>query len=243
VRFADRVGAAVLWTGHYARVVERDGQRLVARATDAAKDQSYMLATVAPPLLDRVAFPLGSSTKDEIRTEAREAGLAVAERAESQEACFLAGNDYRTFLERRGLAPRHGPVVDEAGRELGRHAGLWRYTPGQRRGIGVASSEPLYALGADRSRNALVVGPRRSLGVDRVTVSGVLHVPLHRADAKLRYRSPAVPAQVETTDGGFELILEQPAEGVATGQYAVLYDDDVVVGAGEIVATHRAGAM
>ena len=145
----------MLWTGHYARIVERDGLRLIARGSDPAKDQSYMLATVDPALLDRVAFPLGGQGKRSTRDEAAAAGLAVAERAESQEACFLAGDDYRTFLERQGLARRPGPIVDEQGVELGRHDGVWRYTPGQRRGIGLAAPEPVYALRSDTATNTL----------------------------------------------------------------------------------------
>ena len=112
VDFAHRAGADVLWTGHYARIVERGGRRLVARAADPAKDQSYMLATVDPGLLEHVAFPLGGSTKTEVRAEAAAAGLAVAGRAESQEACFLAGGDYRSFLERRGVKSLPGEIVD-----------------------------------------------------------------------------------------------------------------------------------
>jgi tRNA-specific 2-thiouridylase len=235
VAFARRAGASALWTGHYARIVERDGIRLVARALDATKDQSYMLGTVEPPLLARVAFPLGTSDKAAVRTEAKEAGLAAAGRSESQEACFLAGDDYRRFLERQGVASTPGPVVDEAGTELGTHDGLWRYTPGQRRGIGVAAVEPLYALRGDHARNALVVGPRRALAVRRVDLVGRTYVPVERAAVKLRYRSPAVDARVRTTADGLTLELETPVEGVAPGQFAVLYDGDAVVGAGEIV--------
>ena len=197
VDFAERAGADVLWTGHYARIVERDGLRLIARGDDPAKDQSYMLATVDPALLDRVAFPLGGQGKRTTRDEAAAAGLAVAERAESQEACFLAGDDYRTFLERQGLARRPGPIVDEDGVELGRHDGVWRYTPGQRRGIGLATPEPVYALRADTTTNTLTVGPRSALEVREVSVRGRLYLPVERAEAKLRYRSDAVPAVVE----------------------------------------------
>lgn len=234
--FAARAGADVLWTGHYARIVERDGVRLVARGADAAKDQSYMLATVTPSLLERVAFPLGGETKDAVRAEARAAGLAAAGRAESQEACFLGGDDYRSFLERQGVERSPGPVVDLEGNELGRHDGLWRYTPGQRRGIGVASAEPLYAVRHDAARNALVVGPRRALAVSRVEVVGRLYADADRVEAKLRYRSPGVPARVERTADGFVLELDRPVDGVAPGQVAALYDADAVVGAGEIVA-------
>jgi tRNA-uridine 2-sulfurtransferase len=236
VDFARRAGADVLWTGHYARIAERDGRRLVARATDPAKDQSYMLATVDPAMLEHVAFPLGTSTKREVRAEAAAAGLAVARRAESQEACFLAGGDYRSFLARSGVGAAPGPILDEAGRELGRHEGIWRFTPGQRRGIGVASAEPLYALRTDAASNVLVVGPRTALGVRRVTAEGALHVPVERAEAKLRYRSSPVAAAVEPIEGGFALELDEPAEAVAPGQVAVLYDGDAVVGAGVIRA-------
>jgi tRNA-specific 2-thiouridylase len=236
VDFAARAGADVLWTGHYARIVERDGLRLIARGDDPAKDQSYMLATVDPALLDRVAFPLGGQGKRATRNEAAAAGLAVAERAESQEACFLAGDDYRTFLERQGLARRPGPIVDEDGRELGRHDGVWRYTPGQRRGIGLATTEPVYALRADTTTNTLTVGPRSALEVSEVVVRGRLYLPVERAQAKLRYRSDAVPVLVEATDDGFRLRLEQPAVAVAPGQVAVLYDDGAIVAAGVIVA-------
>src|SRR3954462_14186313 len=134
--FTRLAAAAGLATGHYARIVEHRGRRLLARATDPAKDQSYMLARLDPRLLDRLWFPLGGQKKDEPRAEAALAGLAVATRSESQEACFLGGGDYRAFLERHGLEPEDGPVVDEAGRELGRHDGHWRFTAGQRRGLG-----------------------------------------------------------------------------------------------------------
>jgi tRNA-specific 2-thiouridylase len=139
VGFAERIGADVLWTGHYARIVERDGVRLVARGADPDKDQSYMLATVDPALLTRVAFPLGATTKTEVRAEATAAGLEAARRRESQEACFLAGGDYRAFLAREGVGATPGPIVDHQGVVVGRHDGLWRYTLGQRRGIGIAS--------------------------------------------------------------------------------------------------------
>jgi tRNA-specific 2-thiouridylase len=236
VGFAERAGADVLWTGHYARLVERDGTRLVARGTDARKDQSYMLATVAPALLTRVGFPLGEQTKVEVRAEAEAAGLAAARRPESQEACFLAGGDYRSFLERNGVESIPGDVVDEHGAILGSHDGLWRFTAGQRRGLGIASQEPLFALRSDTATNTLVVGPRRALGARTVVARGRLYVPVERADAKLRYRSPAVSAEVSPTDEGFVLELEEPVEAVARGQVAVLYDEDVVVGAGVIVS-------
>lgn len=232
--FAQRAGADTLATGHYARIVEHRGRRLLARGADPAKDQSYMLAGLDPARLDRIAFPLGAQTKDETRAEAERAGLPVARRGESQEACFLAGDDYRSFLERRGLESTEGRIVSEDGQELGRHHGYWRFTPGQRKGLGVSAGEPLYALRSDARTNTVVVGRRDALGRTDVAARGRLHLPVERVEAKLRYRSEAVPASVLETASGFRLELDRPVYGVAPGQAAVLYEQDAVVGAGLI---------
>ncbi len=232
--FAERIGADVLWTGHYARVVERNGIRLIGRAADPTKDQSYMLATVDPALLDRVACPLGGDTKAEVRREAEAAGLAAARRPESQEACFLAGDDYRAFLARNGVESSPGDIVDERGTVLGRHDGVWRFTPGQRRGVRVASREPLHVLRSDHETNTLVVGPRSALATTYIEARGRLYDAVTEVEAKLRYRSPAVGAGVTVTESGFALELERPVDAVAPGQVAVLYDGDAVVGAGII---------
>jgi tRNA-specific 2-thiouridylase len=234
--FAKRAGAAKLATGHYARIVEHDGRLLLARGADETKDQSYMLARLDPRHLERIWFPLGEQTKAHTRAEAVAAGLDAAHRPESQEACFLAGDDYRAFLGRQGLPSEAGPLVDEAGATVGTHDGFWRFTPGQRRGLGVSASEPLYALDTVARTNRVVVGPRASLARTRVTARGRLFAPAGRVTAKLRYRSPAVPASVEETAGGFRLRLDEPAFGVARGQAAVLYDGDVVVGSGLVTS-------
>jgi tRNA-specific 2-thiouridylase len=193
-----------------------------------------MLARLDPARLDRLWFPLGEQDKDATRAEAARAGLEAADRAESQEACFLAGDDYRSFLARHGLAAEPGPIVDEAGHELGTHEGFWRFTAGQRKGIGVSSPQPLYVLDADAATNAVVVGPREALARRRVHTRGRLYADVDRVTAKLRYRSPAVAANVAATEGGFSLELDHPAFGVARGQAAVLYDGDAVVGCGTI---------
>jgi tRNA-uridine 2-sulfurtransferase len=237
VSFARRAGATSLVTGHYARVVQHKGRALVARARDGAKDQSYMLGRLDPRLLGRIRFPLGESSKADVRAEAATAGLDVAGRAESQEACFLAGGDYRDFLARHGLSASEGTIVDESGRELGSHAGSWRFTPGQRRGLGVVAAEPMYALGTEARTNTVVVGPREALARRGVSARGRLFVPVERAEVKLRYRSPAVPAAVERTTRGFRLRLDEPAYAVAPGQAAVLYEDGVVVGSGLITGS------
>ena len=234
--FTRRAGAAKLATGHYARIVERDGLVFLARGADPAKDQSYMLASLDPKKLARVSFPLGEQDKDTTRAEAERAGLAAAHRPESQEACFLAGDDYRSFLARQGVAATPGAIVDEDGNELGRHDGFWRFTPGQRRGLGLSSPEPLFVLGSRPATNAVVVGPRESLARRTVEARGRLHADVSRVEAKLRYRSPAVGATIEPTARGFRLRLDEPAYGVAPGQAAVLYDGDLVVGQGTITS-------
>ncbi|HEY7693536.1 MAG TPA: tRNA 2-thiouridine(34) synthase MnmA [Gaiellaceae bacterium] len=235
--FARRAGARTLATGHYARIVEHRGRRLVARGADERKDQSYMLASVDPAALERVWFPLGGRRKDEVRAEAAGAGLAAAGRAESQEACFLAGDDYRTFLERRGLKPTTGPIVDLTGAQVGTHAGHWRYTPGQRRGLAVSAGGPLYAIETDAATNTVVVGPRSALARATLTAVGRLYAPVEHATVKIRYRAAAVPTRVAPARRGFTLELDEPVYGAAPGQTAVLYEDDVVVGAGTLTAS------
>ncbi len=235
--FARRAGASRLATGHYASLAERDGKLLLARARDLEKDQSYMLAAIDPSLLGGLWFPLAALTKDETRARAKAAGLEAASRVESQEACFLAGDDYRIFLERQGLERRPGEIVDAGGRRLGAHDGHWRFTPGQRRGIGLADSDgPLYVLGTSTRSNRVEVGPKEALARRSVSARGKLHLPVRKAEVKLRYRSPAIAAKVEPTAQGFRLDLLEAALGVAPGQAAVLYDDGVVVGWGLVTS-------
>jgi tRNA-specific 2-thiouridylase len=237
--FARRAGATRLATGHYARIVQHRGRQLLARAADPDKDQSYMLARLDPRHLGWLWFPLGEQSKEETRAEAERAGLPVAHRAESQEACFLGGGDYRDFLERHGLPAREGRIVNEAGETVGNHSGFWGFTAGQRRGLGVSTRQPSYALGSDPATNTVVVGPREALARRTVEASGRLFASVTRGDAKLRYRSPVLPADVERTPAGFQLRLDDPAYGIAKGQTAVVYEGDAVVGSGTIASCAR----
>jgi tRNA-specific 2-thiouridylase len=235
VDFADRIGAPRIATGHYARTRRAGSATLLVRGADPAKDQSYMLASVPGEILERCWFPLGEQTKAETRREAGAAGLAAAGRAESQDVCFVGGGDHRAFLERHGGAGRAGDIVTADGRILGAHAGVHRFTPGQRRGIGVAAAEPLYVIGVQADRGRVVVGPHAALECRSVRVApGRLLAPSDRVQAKLRYRTDAVWATVRPDQDGFTLDLDEPIAGVAPGQTAVLYDDDTVVGAGVI---------
>jgi tRNA-specific 2-thiouridylase len=235
LEFADALGAADLATGHYAR---RSADGLLRAAADPAKDQTYMLAAVAPGTLARLRFPLGELTKPETRALAAEAGLPVADKRESQDLCFLAGTGKAAFLARHGgLDDRPGDIVDRDGRVLGRHRGAHHYTVGQRRGIGVGAAEPLYVLRSESRANRVVVGPRAELATSSVTVRGArLHRDAGEVDrVKLRYRSRPVGCRVAGAAGPgshrtLELQLAEPVDGAAPGQTACLLRGDVVVG-------------
>jgi tRNA-specific 2-thiouridylase len=232
--FADRLGAATLTTGHYAR---RTPEGLLRRAADPAKDQTYMLAALSRASLARLRFPLGDlESKAQVRAIAGEAGLPVASKADSQDLCFLAGTGRARFLARHGaLRERPGDIVDGAGTRVGRHRGHHHFTVGQRRGIGIGGEdEPLYVLQTDARANTVTVGPRAALATTSVRVRGLrLHEDAAAVDAvKLRYRAPAVPCTLDGTTLG----LHEPVHGVAPGQIACLLRGDVVVGCATIVA-------
>jgi tRNA-specific 2-thiouridylase len=228
--FADRVGAATLATGHYARQTE---EGLLRAAADPAKDQTYMLAALSPATLRRLRFPLGELTKPEVRALAREHGLAVADKPDSQDLCFLAGTGRERFLARHGgMAERPGDVVDRTGTVLGRHDGHFRFTVGQRRGLGIHAPEPLYVLGTDARANTVTVGPREALAAARVSLRGLrLHRDADTVDGvRLRYHSAATPCRLE----GDVAVLEETFSAPAPGQTAVLLAGDVVIGCATI---------
>jgi tRNA-uridine 2-sulfurtransferase len=248
LELAGALGAARLATGHYARIARDADGPLVRAAADPQKDQSYMLARLAPETLERLSFPLGGLTKQAVRALARDAGLPVADKRESQDLCFVAGIGGRSFLRRHGGArmPRGGEIVDRRGRVLGRHDGHHRFTVGQRRGIGVAAERPLYVLEKDAATGRVVVGTREELATDLVGLSDArLHRPAAAVDAvRLRYHAAALPARVVERAGVGEhqellVRLERPAEAVAPGQLACLLSGDVVMGHGTIALDNR----
>ena len=235
------LGARRLLTGHYARVEHPLGAPpALARALDRDKDQSYMLSMLDRATLDRLVFPLGDLRKDDVRERARAAALPAADAVESQEVCFVGEGGYGPFLERAaGLAPRPGPIEDEAGRALGTHRGYWLFTVGQRRGIGIAGAEPLYVLATDPVRNAVTVGPRESLATRELVLDPVrVHLPLDGAplDVRVRYRGRALPGRARAEAAGLRVSLDVPADGVAAGQTAALYRDHRLVAAGTIAS-------
>jgi tRNA-uridine 2-sulfurtransferase len=235
---ADSLGAARLATGHYARIARDDEGPLVRAAVDPRKDQSYMLARLDPSLLDRLSFPLGGLTKDAVRALARDAGLPVADKRESQDLCFVAGLGGRAFLQRHGgpQLRRAGEIVDHEGRVLGRHDGHHNFTVGQRRGLRLSATQPLYVLDKDAETGRVTVGPREALATRRVTLEETrfYRSPESVDSVRLRYRAVPIACRVVRQPRSLELELERPATAVAPGQLACLMRGECVVGEGTI---------
>ncbi len=249
------LNADYLATGHYVRVDDHPitGKRRLRRGLDPEKDQSYVLHVLNQQQLAHACFPLGLYTKPQVRAMAAERGMSVASKAESQEICFVAQNDYRGFIDRyqttreeRALVgagvgatggtrtlitlPKPGPIYDQSGKALGRHRGLAYYTIGQRKGLGLTSPEPLHVLKIDAAQNALVVGPASALEQTQFTVSKMHYVsgeiPAEPFEAKVRvrYKAPELPALVTPLEGNrVSVTLSQPQRAITPGQAAVFY--------------------
>lgn len=244
--YARAQGADRLATGHYARIVDHpEYGRVLARGADPGKDQSYFLALVPRERLERAVFPLGGLHKKDVPALLAARGLTPPLPAESQEICFVPDDDYCAFLEREapglGIAlPGEGPILDQEGRELGQHRGLWRYTPGQRRGLGVAHCAPLYVLGKDPARNALLAGPAdaaRAAGCDAERVNLLVAPERWPAAplARVRFRQEARPCRADFDGATLRLAFAAPRSLPAPGQVAALYADDGTVLAGGVI--------
>ena len=236
---ATKLGATHLATGHYALLRRTNGHYRLYRALDRRKDQSYVLSVLGQKQLTRTLLPLGELDKEKVREIARDLGFVTADRPESQDLCFLGGGDYRTFLAER-MEATPGAILDKQGNSLGTHNGLENFTIGQRKGIGISGPEPLYVIDKDVKRNALIVGPRAELGRTHFTVRELNWVsgsppsgetPL---TVQVRYRTPAVSAQLETFQDRTEVVVEKPLTHIAPGQAAVFYDKDECLGGGLI---------
>jgi tRNA-specific 2-thiouridylase len=241
---AAELGADAVATGHYARVRhdEGTGRWSLLRGIDPAKDQSYFLFPLTQAQLARAVFPLGGMQKTAVREVAKSYGLTVADKPDSQEICFVPGDDYAAVVEQRAPgAIRPGPVVDTAGRTLGQHRGVHRFTVGQRKGLGISAPAPLFVVRIDAAAHTVVVGPREELlrarlaAADVNWISGAAPERPVRADAQIRYRHTAAPATVEplgTT--GAAVVFDAPQAAVTPGQAVVFYDGDEVMGGGWI---------
>ena len=242
--------AEQLATGHYARI-ERDagGRYHLYRGADNSKDQTYFLFSLTQEQLSRAAFPVGHLDKPSVRAHAERLKLHVTQKPDSQEICFVPDGDYATFVERKAPeATRSGTVIDNDGRVLGTHAGVHRFTIGQRKGLGLSSSEPLYVLEIKPESAQVVVGSRDDLGRCTLTASGVNWVSGKapedwlRVSAQIRHRHAAAPAKVRTVrlkpdatnEGRAELEFDAPQTAITPGQAVVFYDADEVLGGGWI---------
>src|SRR5580692_3571513 len=240
--FAQQVDADAIATGHYAQLRDADGENRPAlvRGADVSKDQSYVLFGIARELLDRIIFPVGGFEKPAIRELAREAGLRVADKPDSQEICFIPDNDYAAFVSRyRNVDETSGELVDTAGNVLGRHDGYHHFTIGQRRGLGIAFGSPRFVVAIEPATKRVVLGThdelaRHELDADRTNWL-VPHIPARlRCHAQIRYRHDAAGAEVTVEGDRIHVRFDEPQFGVTPGQAVVLYDGDRVLGGGWI---------
>jgi len=242
LRRALAMEARYLATGHYARVQQGDGRYQLLKGLDKEKDQSYVLYMLGQEELQHLLLPLGDYTKEQVRAMARQRGLPVADRAESQDLCFLADNDYRRFLQVHAPeAIRPGPILDTAGRVMGEHNGLPFYTIGQREGLGIAAPEALYVMQIDVARNALVVGTKAELGQRELVATGVNYVsgqipqePLE-ITAKIRYQAVETEALLTPLENSrAQVTFVRPQRDITPGQGVVFYQGETVLGGGTI---------
>jgi tRNA-specific 2-thiouridylase len=236
---ADRLDASRVATGHYARLLHEAGRVELHRARDASKDQSYFLHMLDQPTLARLCFPLGDSDKAEVRAEALRLELPGAHKGESQELCFVPTGRYDGFVSER--APdrlRPGPIVDDTGKVVAQHAGVHRFTVGQRRNLGVALGKPSYVVGIDASEGRVELGPIERLmsttaELGELSLAADLELPL-TAEVQVRYRGTPLSARIQRTPSGARVDFERPVQAVVPGQFAVFYAGSRVLGGGLI---------
>ena len=235
------LGCDALATGHYAQINTCSGRYCVSMAVDSNKDQSYFLYRLSQETLSYLRFPLGGYTKPEIREIAREAGLPVAERPDSQEICFIPDNRYAEFIENHtGAIPQAGSMIDTSGKVLGKHKGIHRYTIGQRRGLGIAAPYPLYVLSLNPCDNTITVGYKEELNTSGMIVNDIVYMKNDslnglRARVKIRSTHTPVDVDIQENDGMLYGYFIQSQEGVSPGQSAVFYDDNGDILAGGII--------
>ena len=241
--YAEREGIPYVATGHYVRSVydESSGRHLLLRGADRRKDQSYVLWTLTQKMLSHLIFPVGSYTKDELRRLAEEAGLPVAQKADSQDICFIPDGDYVSYIQRlRGIRPEEGNYLSPDGRVIGRHKGHLRYTVGQRKGLGMSFGRHMFVLSKDAAANTVTLGEETELFVRTVYARELNLIAPHllaspTLTAKVRYSAGDAPVRVTLTgEGGAEACFEEPQRAPTPGQSIVFYDGDVVVGGGII---------
>jgi len=245
---AAKTGAEMFATGHYARIEENSrGRYILKKGRDRNRDQSYFLCRLTQEQLSHTLFPAGEMTKDEVRKKAAELGLPAATRPESQEICFIPDNDHAAFVARYAAETgRPGPIINDEGRTLGRHAGLARYTVGQRKGLGIAAAEPLYVTDIEPASNTVVVGTKEKIYDTELIANNINWIAIEApgrpipVKAKIRYRHEEVEATVEPRgDSTVYVKFSLPQAAITPGQTVVFYDGDKMLGGGTIVKRGR----
>ncbi len=234
---AVELGFDMLATGHYAATIAHQERTLLKRSKDIRKDQSYFLYAVNNDVLKHIVFPLADYTKDEIRNLARDAGLPVAEKPDSQDICFIPDGNYRKFLIRHLHDIKPGDIIDQTGNKRGIHQGIPFYTIGQRGGLGIAAPEPLYVIQIDAEKNRLIVGDKkhvrsRRLRAMNITMHG--NSPPGRALAKIRYAHKPAACSFSVSGDSLDVVFDELQDAITPGQSVVLYDGDMVIGGGII---------
>lgn len=239
---AKQLGFDYVVTGHYARIEKQGDRYLLKKAVDLTKDQSYVLYSMTQEQLAMTLFPLGEMTKEQVRKMAEQHGLVNADKPDSQDICFVPDGDYASFIEKyTGKRFEPGPFVDTSGRVLGQHKGIIRYTIGQRKGLGISSTEPLYVCQLKPETNQVVLGREKELYATQLEAREINLIPFDNLEqpikvkAKIRYRQAEQPATVEQIGPDrLRITFDQPQRAITKGQSVVLYNGDYVVGGGII---------
>ena len=242
---AKELGCEYIATGHYAKMeYSKEHEKYVLRkANNLSKDQSYVLYNMPKELLGKILFPLGEfETKEEVRKIASENNLKVANKPDSEDICFVPDGNYKKFLENNSdLKPKEGNIVLSSGEVLGRHQGLYRYTIGQRRGLGISYKAPLFVIGFNKQKNEVIVGEEKELYKKEFLVNDInlllvddIKEPI-KVDVKTRYSSKNVVATIVKEGENIKVILDEPQRAITPGQSAVFYKGDIVIGGGKII--------
>lgn len=243
---AKELGCDYIATGHYAKIAydNKYQKNVLKKSASIKKDQSYVLYNIPKELLDHIIFPLGDfETKDEIREIARQKNLAVATKPDSEDICFIPDGNYKKFLEKHSdIKPKEGNIVNRRGEILGKHNGLYNYTIGQRKGLGISYKAPLFVLGFNKAKNEVIVGEEAELYRKEMKVGNINLLLMDKIEktldvtVKIRYSSKPAEALINQTEAGnVQVIFKEPQRGITPGQSAVFYIDDVVVGGGKIL--------
>jgi tRNA-uridine 2-sulfurtransferase len=237
IKKAFALGFGYLATGHYAGMIEKDGDYFLTKAHDNPKDQSYFLYGIKKNLLKHIKFPLANLTKTQVRALAAQADLPVAQKKDSQDICFVMDRDYARIVEARKGKFKPGNIIDSDGKVLGRHKGIINYTIGQRQGLGIGGGKPLYVMALDAAHNNVIVGSKLDLLAKGLIVEDlnlfVKELP-EQFLCKIRYNSKPVVAGAKAIRGGLEITFTSLVEAVTPGQAVVFYDGDIVLGGGTI---------